>query len=206
MDLKYYASLSIKTRTISTVCPPEDRTILFLGLCFRDKVRACPTTSTRVRHREPLPYLLQGASGTHPRVDLPMLDEVAVINKVLATGFTFIRPFSSVNSLMLNEDRTSAEALPALAALEGLLPRVDPEVMEEPRVLAERFATDATLVALLPGVESLVLEETRALAEGPSALITPVGLLPGVCPLVLDQDGVLGEALPTLTADVGSLC
>ena len=46
-----------------------------------------------------------------------MLDEVAVVNEVLATVFTFIRSFSSVNSLVLNEDRTSTKALTALIAL-----------------------------------------------------------------------------------------
>lgn len=87
-----------------------------------------------------------------------MLDEVAMVNEVLATFFTFIWPFSSVNSLMLNEDRPSTKVLIALITLVRFLPSVDPEVMEQPSILAESFATDIALVTLLPCVESLVLE------------------------------------------------
>lgn len=59
-----------------------------------------------------------------------MLDEVAMVNEALATFFTLIRSFSSVNSLMLNEDGTSTKALTALIALVRFFPSVDSEVME----------------------------------------------------------------------------
>lgn len=170
-----------------------------------DKVRTYPATVLVVRRQDARRHLLQGAGQPGRGVDLSMLNEVAVVNEILAALLTLVRPLPGVNSLMLNKDRASAKALAALAALEGLLSRVDPEVMEEPSVLAEGFPADAALVALLPGVEPLVLEQARALAEGAPTLLALVRLLPRVRPLVLDKDGILGEALPTFTTDIGSL-
>jgi len=149
--------------------------------------------------------LLRGAGWTQHGVDLPMLNEVAVVNEVLAAFLTFVRPLPGVNSLVLEEHRAPTEALTALSALEGPLPRVDPEVMEEAGILTEGLAAHGALVALLPGVEPLVLEQARPLAEGPPTLIALVGLLPCVGSLVLDQDGVLGEALATFTTDIWPL-
>lgn len=108
--------------------------------------KCCPTCSKEL-------------AGFSHGVDFPMLDEVAMVDEVLATFVTFIRSFSSVNSLMLNEDRTSTKALTALIALVRLFPRVDPEMMKKPSILAKGFATNAALIALLPSVESLVLEQ-----------------------------------------------
>lgn len=79
---------------------------------WSDIMKFCPTCSKEL-------------AGFSHRVDFPMLDKVAVVTEVLATFLTFIRSFSSVNSLMLNEDRTSTKALTALTALVRFLPRVD---------------------------------------------------------------------------------
>lgn len=133
--------------------------LFFTITYFRDKGRTRPATALVVGRQERLPYLLQGAGGAQHGVDLPVLDEVAVVDEVLAALLARVRPLPGVNSLVLHEDRTSTKALTALAALEGLLPRVDPEVMEEPSVLTEGLAADAALVVLLPGVQPLVLEQ-----------------------------------------------
>lgn len=60
---------------------------------------------------------------------------------------------------MPNETRPLNEGLPALAALVGLLPCVDSQVLNEPRVAIERFPTLFAFIGPFSGVDSLVFNQ-----------------------------------------------
>lgn len=81
---------------------------------------------------------------------------------------------------MLLEGEPAAEGLAALAALVGLLPRVELLVLPELGAAPEGLAALAALVGLLLGVDPAARGQLGALLEGLAALAAPVGLLLGV--------------------------
>ena len=90
-----------------------------------------------------------------------------------------------------------AEGPPTLSTLKGLLPCVDPLVLDKVGAAPEGLPTGRTHVRLLARVDSLVLGEVGAAPEGLPTLNAFVGLLAHMGLLVLFKAGALA-GLPTL--------
>lgn len=123
---------------------------------------------------------------------------------VIFRAFAALLP--GVDSLVSDQVRATAEALPAVQAFERFLSGVDSLVGFEARFLTEALATVWAVVQLLPRVEPLVRSESCPPVEPLPAIGTLVGFLAGVDSLMSHEAGFVAEDLPAHGTLVPFLC
>lgn len=138
-------------------------------------------------------------------VDPPVYDQGGAVAEAFLTAGAVKWFLTSVASLMDNEMRVLAEALPALIALVVSLSRVGPLVPDHIGPLAEGLLTLIALVGLLTCVDPLVFDQVRVACETLPTFRAAEGFLCQVDPLVLAEIRAPAEVLPTFGTIIGFL-
>lgn len=134
-----------------------------------------------------------------------VLSQGRAVPEALATVVALVGPFLCVRPQVQEQACGPREGLPAHAAGVWPLARVCAPVPAKGGVLVESTPAVLALIGLFPGMNPAVHGEVRAVAEALTTLGALIGLVARVDTLMLHQRGVLAECLAAFSAHVGPL-